>query len=236
MKLTAHRSRAVRPGRRTVSEQTCHGRRTPSFGRHLVLMVKEPVGGRVKTRLGRQLGVARATSFYRHATAAVLARLHGGGRWRTLLAVSPDHRVGSPVWPMPVGRMPQGQGDLGQRMQRVMDELPPGPVVIIGTDIPGIRAEHISAAFARLGSHDAVFGPAPDGGYWLVGLRRMPRVPRAFKGVRWSAPETLTDTLSNLGGLDVARLSVLADVDEEQDYRACNGAHGRIVLPVWARV
>jgi glycosyltransferase A (GT-A) superfamily protein (DUF2064 family) len=119
-------------------------------------------------------------------------------------------------------------------MQRVMDRLPPGPVVIIGTDIPGIRATHIREAFRMLGRHDAVFGPSPDGGYWLVGLKRMPRVPRAFAGVRWSSAHALADTLRNLGALRVGQAARLADVDEAADLARLGGAHGRRILPVSA--
>jgi glycosyltransferase A (GT-A) superfamily protein (DUF2064 family) len=104
-------------------------------------------------------------------------------------------------------------------MQRIMDELPPGPVVIIGSDIPGISAEHIAAAFRLLGRHDAVFGPAEDGGYWLVGLRRRPKVPRAFADVRWSGPHALADTLRNLRAFSVGFVERLADVDDEADWR-----------------
>src|SRR3546814_16124850 len=83
-------------------------------------------------------------------------------------------------------------------MDRVMRVLPPGPAVIIGTDIPDIRPRHAAAAFRALGRHDAVFGPAADGGYWLVGLRRRPTIPRAFDGVRWSTEHALADTRANL--------------------------------------
>src|ERR671932_477084 len=76
--------------------------------------------------------------------------------------------------------------DLGARMERPLRELPPGPVAIVGSDIPGIEPKHVAAAFRRLAARDDfVFGPAPDGGFWLVGARRR-RPPRGFPGVRWS--------------------------------------------------
>lgn len=188
------------------------------FAPRLVVMVKEPAAGRVKTRLARGIGVVGATQFYRHVTAAVLSRVMRPGEWQTILAVAPDAALRSRAWAAHLARLPQGRGDLGQRMQRVMDELPPGPVVIIGSDIPGIRAEHIRAAFRALGNHDAVFGPAPDGGYWLVGLNRFPRVLRPFGGVRWSSAHALGDTERNLCGRSVARVAVLDDVDEAEDW------------------
>ena len=112
----------------------------------------------------------------------------------------------------------------------IMEGMAPGPVVIIGTDMPGIRAGHIRDAFRLLGRHDAVFGPATDGGYWLVGLRRRPRVPRIFQAVRWSSPHALADTLANLRGLSVARVAILSDVDTAEDFASSAAIAGRRVI------
>ncbi len=182
-------------------------------------MVKAPVAGQVKTRLASTIGVGAATGFYRSMLARTVRRLDGDSRWRTLLGVTPDRSVWSPVWPTCDGLVPQGPGDLGARMGRLFERLPPGPVVIIGSDIPGIEPSDIAVAFTALGSHDAVLGPAPDGGYWLIGLKRSPRVPRPFAGVRWSSEHTLRDTLANLNDCRVALLRELADVDTADDYR-----------------
>jgi rSAM/selenodomain-associated transferase 1 len=194
-------------------------------------MVKEPIVGRVKTRLARELGAVRAAAFYRNTSKAVLARIGRRGGWRTELGVTPDTAVASAALPAGFPRRAQGNGDLGERMQRVMDKAPPGPVVVIGTDVPAIKPAHIQAALKALGSHDAVLGPSPDGGYWLVGLRRRPRVPRAFKSVKWSSREALAQTLANLSGLSVARIASLPDVDEARDLASAGRAVGRIVLP-----
>ena len=210
-------------------------RRAPAFARRLVLMVKVPALGRTKTRLAREVGAVGATAFYRHTVSAVLGRVGVASDWQTILCVTPDADRMSPVWPRRFARLPQGAGDLGQRMQRVMDRLPPGPALIIGTDVPRIRPEHVREAFRMLGSHDAVFGPSPDGGYWLVGLKRMERVPRAFWGVRWSSVHALSDTLRNLSGSRVAQVASLADVDEAADLKRLRGAHGRRILPLSAR-
>lgn len=201
------------------------------FERRLVLMVKSPEAGRVKTRLARQIGVVAATQFYRRESASALARLGADARWRTLVAVAPRPALGGRHWPRRFARLDQGRGDLGARMQAVFDHLPPGPVVIVGTDIPGIRPAHIVAAFRALGAADAVFGPAGDGGYWLVGLRRIPCVPRAFRGVRWSHPETLSDNRAALAPLDVATVATLHDVDNADDLHAARAVAGRRVLP-----
>lgn len=202
-----------------------------SFRPQLVVFVKEPTAGRVKTRLGRGIGTARATAFYRHTTATVLARLGSDPRWRTILAVAPDSALASRAWPSSIERVGQGSGDLGARLDRVMRGLPPGPVVIIGTDIPEIRPAHIAAAMKQLGGADAVFGPAPDGGYWLVGLKRRPRVLRIFRSVRWSSRHALDDTRANLSGKSVAMLDTLRDVDEAEDIETAGHAVGRRILP-----
>jgi rSAM/selenodomain-associated transferase 1 len=194
-------------------------------------MVKEPAVGRVKTRLAREVGAVTAAAFYRATSKAILARVGKGGGWRTQLDVTPDSAIASPAWPLSLPRRKQGSGDLGQRMQRVMDVAPPGPVIVIGTDVPAIRSKHIKSAIKALGSHDAVVGPSPDGGYWLVGLKRRPRVPRAFAAVNWSTEAALEQTLANLSGLNVARIEALTDVDEGRDLAVARRAAGRFVLP-----
>ncbi len=103
--------------------------------------------------------------------------------------------------------------------------MPPGPVVIIGSDIPDIAASDIAAAFRALGSKSAVFGPARDGGYWLVGLRRRPRFIDPFANVRWSSEHALADTLANLADKEVAMLRTLSDIDDGEGWRR-NGRQG----------
>jgi rSAM/selenodomain-associated transferase 1 len=192
-------------------------------------MAKLPVAGAVKTRLAREIGVAGATGFARHATLALLQRVAFDPRWDTTIAVAPDRGLASRFWPRGIARMAQGGGDLGARMQRIFDRMPPGPALIVGTDVPDIVAAHIAWAFRRLGQHDAVLGPAMDGGYWLAGLRRRPRVLRPFAGVRWSSPHALADTLANLEGRDVAFAATLSDVDDARGFAASATRFGRRV-------
>ncbi len=206
-------------------------RATAPYAPRLIVMVKEPAAGRVKTRLASEVGAVRAAAFYRATSRAVLARVGRRGGWRTELGVTPDTAIASRALPRGFQRRAQGNGDLGKRMQRVMDISPPGPVVVIGTDVPTVKSEHIQSAIKALGAHDAVFGPSPDGGYWLVGLKRRPRVPRAFASVAWSSPAALEQTLANLSGLNVARVASLPDVDEARDLASVKGTVGRIVLP-----
>lgn len=188
--------------------------------RWLVIMVKQPVAGRVKARLARDIGVAGALRFYRAQTAAVIRRLSADPRWQLVLAVAPDIAVNAPVWPPGIARIAQGPGNLGARMQRIFDRLPPGPVAIIGSDIPGITPDHVARAFHALGDADAVLGPAGDGGYWLVGAKRRPSVLPMFANVRWSTCHTLADTRANLVGHKVTLVDTLDDVDDAAGLRA----------------
>lgn len=179
-------------------------------------MVKTPRPGRVKSRLGRVIGMTRAAWWYRHQVRRLLRRL-ADPRWRIVLAVSPDAEgLNSRVWPGHLTRLAQGPGDLGARMARALAATP-GPTVLIGSDIPGIGRAHIADAFETLGAKSSVIGPAVDGGFWLVGVKH-PTVfdHRLFKEVRWSHPRTLQDTLPTLPAPTgfVARLQ---DVDDAAD-------------------
>jgi rSAM/selenodomain-associated transferase 1 len=185
--------------------------------RHLVVFARAPRLGRVKRRLAGEIGTVAAWRFYRLAAPSLVRRLAGGGAWTCWLALSPDAaaRAGTGPWPAGCARLPQGTGDLGRRMARVIRRLPPGPAVLVGTDIPAMRRTDIAAAFRALGTHDVVVGPARDGGYWLVGVRRRSLAERLFRGVRWSTAHALADTLANLDARHrVARLRVLEDVDD----------------------
>ena len=191
------------------------------MNRHLVVMVKEPRPGRVKTRLGKDMGMTSAAWWFRHQTALLLRRLDTP-RWNLWLAVSPDYEgMKSRVWPSHLPRIAQGQGDLGMRMARLFNSFPPGPVCIIGGDIPGVFPRHVDRAFRALGRHDVVFGPAVDGGYWLVGMKRTSGLPAGlFDGVRWSSRRALEDSIATLGTDSVAIVDELQDVDTLSDLNA----------------
>jgi glycosyltransferase A (GT-A) superfamily protein (DUF2064 family) len=158
----------------------------------------------------------------------VIRNLGHDPRWQTVLAVSPDvEGLQSRIWPAHLLRWPQGRGDLGDRMAAIFRGAPTGPVVIIGADIPGITPALIEKAFRALGDHDAVFGPASDGGYWLVGIKRGAKaVPVGlFKRVRWSTKHALADSVATLGNARVAYIDTLQDVDRAGDLSLikCDG-------------
>tara|TARA_R110002126_G_scaffold9774_1_gene43772 strand:- start:214364 stop:214969 length:606 start_codon:yes stop_codon:yes gene_type:complete len=189
----------------------------------LVVMVKEPRPGRVKTRLGRDLGMTAAAWWFRHQTRRLIRNVQDP-RWNVVLAVTPDRAgLSSRVWPEHIARAPQGQGNLGDRMARMLRGAPAGPVCVIGADIPGINRAEIAKAFHALGGHDAVFGPAPDGGYWLIGLKRARAVPPGlFDGVRWSSEHALADTIATLPDHRIAQVATLQDVDTIDDLPMTN--------------
>jgi hypothetical protein len=181
-------------------------------GDTLIVFARAPRLGTVKRRLARGIGALAALRFHRAQLAALCRRVGNDRRWRTVLAVTPDR--GRARWPARLPCWPQGRGDLGQRMARVLSRH--RRAVLIGCDIPGIAPGDIAAAFRALGRADAVFGPAEDGGYWLVGFG--PRRPaRPFAGVRWSTSHALADTLANCRARRVAMLRRLRDVDTAAD-------------------
>lgn len=183
-------------------------------------MVKEPLPGRVKSRLGRDIGMTTAAWWFRHQVHGLLRRLQDS-RWDLVLAVTPDHAgMQSRVWPKDVPRLKQGVGNLGARMARALASAPHGPVCVIGADIPGITKQHIARAFVALGDHEAVLGPAPDGGYWLIGLKNARPAPSTmFQRVRWSSKHALQDTVASLGDISIAFINELRDVDSGNDLR-----------------
>lgn len=203
----------------------------PRAGR-LIIMAKEPRLGAVKTRLGGEIGAAAATRFYRGVTANLIRRLARDPRWRTVLAVAPDTAVASRAWPSDVARLSQGQGDIGQRMARLLDAGRGSPRVLVGSDIPALSASHIAEAFALLRRSEVVFGPAEDGGFWLIGLNARTRPSRMFDGVRWSGPHALSDTLKNLSAFSVGFAARLSDVDDAISYRRVAHAGMRVTAPL----
>ncbi|MBN9537477.1 MAG: hypothetical protein BGN99_02700 [Alphaproteobacteria bacterium 65-37] len=192
--------------------------------RHLVIFARAPQAGRVKRRLAAEIGMQKAARFYRTLLGRQIAILAKDRRWVVWLFVTPDTALDHVAWRgrVPVSRRcPQRTGDLGRRMKLPFRTLPPGPMVLVGSDIPDLAPRHIARAFQLLGAHDLVFGPASDGGFWLVGAKRLRPLPRdLFAGVRWSTPTVLADTLAGLPRhTTVALADTLDDVDDAAAYR-----------------
>jgi rSAM/selenodomain-associated transferase 1 len=182
----------------------------------VVVFARTPRLGAVKRRLARGIGDRAALRFHVTTLLGLLRSLLADRRFRVVLAVTPDRATFR--LPPRVTRIGQGAGDLGARMARACRRFPHGNVAVVGCDIPEVTAADITAAFDALGRADAVFGPAADGGYWLVALA--PRRPAApFAAVRWSSEHALADTLANFRRHKVATLRTLHDVDTPADWR-----------------
>lgn len=192
--------------------------------RHLVIFARVPQFGRVKRRLAAAIGPAAALRFHRRTLDRQVRTLSRDRRWTVWLFLTPD----------PARRRAnvrgQGRGDLGQRMKRPFRLLPPGPALLVGSDIPAMRPSHIARAFALLGSHDLVFGPASDGGFWLIGARRSRPLPRSlFAKVRWSTAATLADTLATIPpDYSVGIADTLDDVDDADDLQRADCSFGAV--------
>lgn len=195
--------------------------------RHLIVFARLPRLGTLKRRLAAGIGDQAALAFYRNALFALLRRL-GRGPWRCWIALTPDGGARRARWPRPWHVFDQNGGDLGRRMARAIASRPPGPVVIVGSDIPDIAPAHIEEAFRALGRADTVFGPAADGGYWLVGCRRRLDLPGLFARVRWSSEHALADTIRNLHGRRTLVLDrVLDDIDDVAAFQKWRRGAGR---------
>jgi glycosyltransferase A (GT-A) superfamily protein (DUF2064 family) len=190
-------------------------------GRHLVIFARRPAYGVGKRRLAAEIGDLAAWRFQRFTLAALLRELAADHRWTTWLAVTPDRPTG---WVRDARVIAQGQGDLGRRLIELMRRLPAGAVVVVGSDSPQVTRQDVATAFHRLGPCDAAFGPAVDGGFWLVGVSRRGRRRPPFRAVRWSTAHALADTLDNLRGRPVGFLRCLEDVDDAASLRRVCGA------------
>ena len=189
--------------------------------RHLVLFIRAPQLGAGKRRLARAIGDVATVRFEWLMLALMLRRLAGDRRWHLRIAVTPNiARRQASRWRRGIDAMGQGGGDLGIRMRRALASCPPGPVALVGGDIPALAAPHVAAAFRLLGCCDLVFGPAEDGGFWLIGARSPRHMPPLFDHVRWSSQYALADSLAELSRrIKVGFVERLEDVDNEESYR-----------------
>lgn len=190
-----------------------------SRDRHLIIFLKAPRLGAAKSRLARDIGRLPALDFYRLSSTRLVRRLSADRRWKTWLYVAPAGAARSGrFWPENLVRRAQSGGDLGRRMASALEDFT-GPAVLIGSDLPDIGRNDITNAFAALGRSDMVFGPAADGGYWLVGARGRRPLQAIFRNVRWSTDRTLADTQANIGShLRVALLDRREDVDDAASF------------------
>lgn len=184
----------------------------------LIVVAKQPVPGRVKTRLCPPCSPGEAATLAAASLADTLAAACASGADRVVLAL--DGRPG-PWCPPGVVVVPQGDGGLDRRLTAAWTAAP-GPALQVGMDTPQVGAADLDAAMGALADHpvDAVLGPATDGGWWAVGLRRAH--PRAFLGVPTSRPDTGARQHARLVelGLRTRLLDTRRDVDTWADALA----------------
>ena len=180
----------------------------------LYIVAKAPIMGRAKTRLARDIGPAHAKRIYRAMMGRVIRRVQNP-KWETVLAVTPPHLLGHvPDWDG-LPQIPQVSGSLTPRLEALFARK--GPTLTIGTDCPQVDVNDIAAAFEALRHNKFVFGPATDGGFWLMGTNG-PLRKNVLKGVRWSHEQTLADVTGRAEG-SIATLRTLTDVDDLKALR-----------------
>lgn len=192
----------------------------------VAILAKAPVAGLAKTRLIPLLGAAGAARAQRRFASRTLTTALAAAPEAVTLWCAPDpaHRFFRAVQRTTgVACLPQPEGDLGLRMGRVFEhhfaQQPPTPLLLVGTDCPVLTPVHLQQAALALETNDVVLIPAEDGGYVLIGMRRM--VPQVFEGVAWSTPQVLAQTRAQLrqAGASWHELAPLWDVDEPADWQ-----------------
>jgi len=201
----------------------------------LIVFTRYPQPGETKTRLIPALGEEGAADLQRQMTEHTVRRvrpLTTSAQLHAELRYEGGSEDEMREWLGPaLCYRPQGAGDLGMRMRRAFqDSFAAGAerVVVIGSDCPGLRTELLREGFASLARTDLVLGPAGDGGYYLIGLRRSCgelAIPALFSGIAWGSDQVLGETLRIAAavGLSVVLLDILDDVDRPED------------LPIWER-
>ncbi|MEM6754530.1 MAG: TIGR04282 family arsenosugar biosynthesis glycosyltransferase [Cyanobacteria bacterium P01_C01_bin.38] len=196
--------------------------------KHLIIFTRYPQPGKTKTRLIPALGVEGAANLQRQMTEYTVAKVK---KFQSSAAISFEIRfAGGNLQLMQnwlgteLNYQLQGEGDLGKRMQNsFLSAFDKGAqeVVIIGIDCPGVNAQVLAEAFEKIQNCDLLLGPAVDGGYYLIGLKRA--IAELFINIDWGTAKVLQQTvdIAQQLNLSVAYLQTLADVDRPED------------LPIW---
>lgn len=191
-----------------------------------IIFAKAPIPGAVKTRLCPPLTLDEAASLHGSLFLDAIERTKGLQGVSLYVAGAPD--LAHPFFKIMEGRycarlLEQRGPDLGSRMRRAMqDAFDEGhrEVLLTGTDLPALPRAHLVEALKLIKDHDLVLGPTPDGGYYLIGLRRM--IPDLFVGIAWSTPTVLAETRKKAeeAGLSLALLPECRDLDTLDDLKA----------------
>ncbi len=196
---------------------------------HVVVMAKPAVPGRVKTRLARKVGPDKAAAIHAAMLDCILQRAgchitRDEAPISYILAldetlVEPGQDLGDLDVDLPVGWrvIPQGTGDLGDRLGRVWQQLGNGPIVFLGADTPDVPSETLDKVLPTLESADVAIGPVADGGYWTLAAHGFE--PSLLTSIDWGTSTVYhqTVTAASQAGLSVATLPLWHDVDQPAD-------------------
>lgn len=189
----------------------------------LIVFVRAPRKGTVKTRLAAGIGPEAACAAYRQLVGLALGRICETN-FQVQLRFTPDDAAEEVLPWIRAGwkPAPQGAGDLGERILRaIQDSVTDGfsGTLVVGTDCPYFTASDLTEARDALDSNDIVIGPATDGGYWLIGMRKPHEC--LFEGIPWSTSDVLETTRQKAtkARLKVHSLRTLSDIDTPEDWR-----------------
>ena len=185
----------------------------------IMVFVRNPGLGRVKTRLAKTIGDQAALEIYeilsKH-TAKIISEIDSDK-----LIFYSEKIQDNDIWTViNCKKQIQTKGDLGEKMLDAFQygfSLGYKKIIIIGSDLYSLRPKHIESAFEQLENYDVVIGPALDGGYYLLGLNSV--IPEIFKQKQWSTSSILKDTLSDLKKFNVNLLKPLNDIDTYEDLK-----------------
>jgi len=185
----------------------------------IMVFVRNPELGRVKTRLAKTIGDQAALEIYeilsKH-TAEIISEIDSDK-----LIFYSEKIQDNDIWTViNCKKQIQTKGDLGEKMLDAFQygfSLGYKKIIIIGSDLYSLRPKHIKSAFEQLENYDVVIGPALDGGYYLLGLNSV--IPEIFKQKQWSTSSILKDTLSDLKKFNVNLLEPLNDIDTYEDLK-----------------
>lgn len=192
----------------------------------IIIFMRAPELGAVKTRLAKDVGDARALELYRRFVQRMVdGAAQSGIPWQICFC-PPEGGAAIEAWlGGNLDLLPQVEGDLGARMASALAHAFDGgaeKAVLVGTDIPGVTAGDFHRAFDRLGKGDAVLGPTVDGGYWLIGFTRQGFRSGVFENMAWSTSDVADQTREAFRtlGLTFGELSPLRDIDTLADLQA----------------
>lgn len=190
----------------------------------ICVFAKAPVAGQVKTRLAPLLGLEGAAALARQMLEQTCLEAQAVPDAKVELCTSPE--PADPSWsgllPTGLAAMPQGEGDLGARLDRAARRVIGGGdwAVLIGTDCPSLDSERLRGVCRTLEARDAFIHPARDGGYALLAFKHYS--PLLFSEIAWSGPDVAAETIARLRklGWRYSVGEVLRDIDEPADYEA----------------